>query len=61
MNIYHVIWDNGESWPEDHDERHEVMAAVSEEAAISLSTFEKDYGKITANLCFSNVTFEGME
>ena len=57
-NIYHVIWDNGEPWAEDRDEKHEVIAANSKEEAESkmwLDDFDRKRGSTEANLIFENV------
>ena len=54
-NIYHVIWDNNESWAEDHNERHVIIDANSEKEAIDNSYLEKKRGSITAELVFKDV------
>lgn len=58
MNIYLVVWDNNEPWPEGHSERYDVIAAETEEQAIDKSNFKKEcyQGSITADLKYSNVT-----
>ncbi len=59
MNIYHVIWDNEEPWPEDHSERHVVIAAETKEQAIEHSCLRIECGSrgnIEAELVYENVT-----